>query len=367
MKTQTKVILFLLIALTGFSISAMKERKKKELNDKIQQIVNEREIAKSIVLSTFNNEQNRLLAARHNDEKEVASRHQRISTQIKDVYAGKLRIPLVNTGTPPPTTEEVAEEERTISERNEKLRQNDEMRDSELMAIKDTFDKNLKPLVLKRDADLDSIQKLAESKLAGLPKTAKLPPASLGGMPIAPQDASIKIKGLYIGMDIKDVNDWFNEKFGKTNVSILEGKEKGAPKILIGTDLSLSQVRGYVKMSMEDPSFPLEAAIGQARLMTEGKITIDISEICANTNGAIDEISLTSSFVNYLFKTSDMEASEFVRQFTESYKLPKMSISDDYQTWSYTSPDGVKIIIDGEKNILIKKVENKAKVKGAFD
>ena len=64
---------------------------------------------------------------------------------------------------------------------------------------------------------------------------------------------------------------------------------------------------------------------------------------------------------------SNMDASAFVQQFINSYNIPAMKVSDNLQSWTYTSPDGVKVTIDTKKNVTLEKVESTQERKQSFN
>ena len=68
-----------------------------------------------------------------------------------------------------------------------------------------------------------------------------------------------------------------------------------------------------------------------------------------------------------MFNADNMEASAFVKEFMNAYKIPSMKPSDNWQNWIYTSEDGVKVTISQDKSILIEKAASKSESKFSFD
>lgn len=179
-----------------------------------------------------------------------------------------------------------------------------------------------------------------------------------------------RVKGLSIGMNVRSIPAWCKEKLGDSGEEYMETKNHGNPAILINCTMGML---GYAMVNSLSsyPSFDLPAFVSKVKAKLESQSEaleyIDTSLILSNEKGLVNEIMLNSKLVNYLFKSSDMEASEFAKQFIEAYKIPKMNVSDDGRSWNCTSPDGVKIIIDENKNIYLIKVQSHAEVKGSFD
>lgn len=167
--------------------------------------------------------------------------------------------------------------------------------------------------------------------------------------PVAPKDATIKVKGLYIGMDIQTVPALLKEKStGKwsTISDVIEGGSKEA--------IFPATVNFYV-------------AVNQLSLITGSGDVVPVAIVKAGPDRKAIYILLNGVIVNDLFNAADMEASAFVKQFISAYNIPEMKVSDNLQSWTYTSPDGVKVTIDTTKNVLLEKVESAQERKQSFD
>jgi hypothetical protein len=92
------------------------------------------------------------------------------------------------------------------------------------------------------------------------------------------------------------------------------------------------------------------------------------SFMLADAKGEVYSIVLQPPLVNYLFKSKDIEFSEFINLFVDAYDLNDMPILDNkIDSFSCTTAEGVKITIDSNRTLTMKKVDEPAKVKGAFD
>jgi len=187
------------------------------------------------------------------------------------------------------------------------------------------------------------------------------------------KDAEIKIKGLYIGMDIRSIGTWFKEKLGQSDAQIIVTKNNGDPAIVIDRSVGIVLLAGPLSL-LEKSDTPVDLLNFLWKLLSQegegGEYTranVHPSIILANNMGCVNEISLSGNLVNYLFKATDMEPTEFVKQFVEAYNIPEMKVSDDRKSWCYTSSGGIKITIDQTKRVTLIKGVSKAEVKGAFD
>lgn len=150
--------------------------------------------------------------------------------------------------------------------------------------------------------------------------------------PAAPKDASIKVKGLYIGMDIQTVP------------ALLK---KSLPPDFAGDVSDVTKVE----------------LLGNFPIVIFGGDVI----VTAELDGKVNKIILNTSLASHLFNSADMDASAFVQQFANSYHIPEMKVSDDRQFWTYTSPDGVKVTIDTTKAVMLEIVASAQDHKQSFN
>ena len=154
--------------------------------------------------------------------------------------------------------------------------------------------------------------------------------------------SEIKIKGLFIGMDIQTVPALLKEKFA--------GKDWGIH------DVAKGDAGNFSGMITKPENFYV--AIGGA---------LPLGTVIAGPDGKVTEIKLTSMVVDALFNATDMDASAFVQQFINAYNIPEMKVSDDMESWNYTSSEGVKIKIDNKKGVFVEKVASSQERKQSFD
>ena len=157
----------------------------------------------------------------------------------------------------------------------------------------------------------------------------------------AEKSASIKVKGLFIGMDIRTVPAILREKLAGSDWGIQDVQKGDAGRFGGITDAE----NYYVGVGGGVP-------IG---LVVSGP---DLKVISINIGGML---------ANDMFNAADMEATAFVQQFANAYAIPEMTIADDMQSYVYTSPDGVQVRIDSDKTVVITKVASVDERKKAFD
>ena len=156
-------------------------------------------------------------------------------------------------------------------------------------------------------------------------------------IPDAAPAGAILVKGLWIGMNINTVPAILKEK--------LAGK-----KNCLGMDVVVKDVQnGLIPGSL------------CVFVLPDGGV------ITAGADRKVNSISLSAPLVGLMFNADNMEASAFVKEFMNAYKIPSMKPSDNWQNWIYTSEDGVKVTISQDKSILIEKAASKSESKFSFD
>jgi hypothetical protein len=127
----------------------------------------------------------------------------------------------------------------------------------------------------------------------------------------------------------------------------------------------------YLGMPAEDAYKIIYRALSRTILSQMGGH--DAISVCAKGSmfvgsaGEVIAINLDAIAVNALFDSDRQDASVFVETFIKAYGIPRMNPSDDFSSWTYTSPDGAKLTIDTQKNILLEKVASKKEQKKNFD
>jgi hypothetical protein len=160
------------------------------------------------------------------------------------------------------------------------------------------------------------------------PSTSSPPTSS------APQatESSLKVKGLYLGMDIKGV------------VAILKQK--------------LPQNQDFDVLDA--------IAVRQAVLISHGAEGI-VGTVQATPKGDVVGILIGGGALDALFSASGMEASDFTQEFVNAYHIPEMKVGDDRKSWVYSSPDGYRVEITATKILSIVKIPNAAERRKSFD
>lgn len=158
------------------------------------------------------------------------------------------------------------------------------------------------------------------------------------------EPSTIKIKGIYIGMDINDIPTLLDKKLAGTDFAedlFKEVNENGVIHVIINPKNSISHTKFGSHIDMK--GFGL---------------------INATTKNQVTSYYLKGPLVDILFNSSDLSTDDFVKAFTDAYKIPEMKGEGCY---IYTSPDGVKISIDRDKSITVEKVPSETERKASFD
>lgn len=191
--------------------------------------------------------------------------------------------------------------------------------------------------------------------------------------PATPKGTTIKIKGIYVGMDIQSVPALLKEKLAGKDWIITDAAKGSAIINLRDKSESLltdaekqivtSQVINFASVGIPVPYFPEpeDFYVFIAKTFASG------GWISAGPDGKVAAILLRNEFVNDSFNAADMDASAFVKQFISAYDIPEMKVSDNLQSWTYTSPDGVKVTIDTQKNVSLEKVASAQDRKQSFN
>lgn len=192
--------------------------------------------------------------------------------------------------------------------------------------------------------------------------------------PTAPKDATIKVKGLYIGMDIQTVPALLKEKLagkdwiisdaaqGSTLNAIFHKARSDGSNMTDAEKQSMTSTMLALGASSLSPLEPEYFFVGIVQLPFS-----DGGKFVALPDRKVGLILLNGSLVNDLFNAADMDASAFVKQFISAYDIPEMKVSDNLQSWTYTSPDGVKVTIDTQKKVSLEKVASAQDRKQSFN
>lgn len=153
---------------------------------------------------------------------------------------------------------------------------------------------------------------------------------------------SLVVKGIYIGMNINEVQSVLRTKIDTSKVSVADvSKGDGGkfPNALTGPENYYIALGGL---------FP-------------------IGVILAGPDGAVDYIMFSEILVNNIFKAQGAPAVTFAQQFINAYGIPEIKLSDDRRSWFYLSPDGVKLTITVDKDVYIERISSEAERRDAFN
>lgn len=135
----------------------------------------------------------------------------------------------------------------------------------------------------------------------------------------------LNMKGLHLGMDIKEAHQIFEKLLEGTDNKVGEIKDG---EIAFAT-LGEHPKNKYFNFFMQDG-------------------------VEANSKGEVFVFIIPGMIVKKMFNVGDMEVSDFAVKFAESYSIPGFKVTDDGENYYFDSPHGYRIEIDKYKALLIK-------------
>jgi hypothetical protein len=165
-------------------------------------------------------------------------------------------------------------------------------------------------------------------------------PASV---PQAAKPDALKIKDLYIGMDIQSVPN--------AMMAILAERELADfsfTDVIKASDGSQC-VLMYTKSFLHAIDARMHERYGAAR--APGKVDEEILTSCINSDGVLTAKSGADSRVSRIefndikdiFNVKDLSPAEFVKNLSREYHIPEMKPNETQTAWSSIRPDGTKI------------------------
>lgn len=195
------------------------------------------------------------------------------------------------------------------------------------------------------------------------------------------QEKPLIIKGLYIGMDVKDAKTKIESLLGKNwKVSPLGMTTAILPKNFTAEeDIFGKKDRFYPIIVYETDQFAQKEITGIGGLYVTGEYGFaiiyndssykdDIYEgfISADkATGRVIRMSFSGEIINKIYSAEKINAEDFVDQFKNAYNLPEWYWIA--YGWRYSSPKGYVVTIKTDKfldvKIIIVKQENKPSIK----
>ena len=166
----------------------------------------------------------------------------------------------------------------------------------------------------------------------------------------APQKSSpLKIKDLYIGMDIQSVPNAMMEILAEQQLpdfSFTDAIQAGD-----GTQCVLM----YTKPFLRAIEARMHERYGEGR--AQAKVDEEILTSCVNSDGVLMAKSdLTNKVVRIefndikdIFNAADLSPADFVKKLTREYRIPEMKPNEAQTSWSYISPDGTSVVVDAKE------------------
>jgi hypothetical protein len=168
------------------------------------------------------------------------------------------------------------------------------------------------------------------------------PQASVSAPQAAKTDA-LKIKGLYIGMDIQSVPNAMMAILAERELADFSFTD--VIKLSDGSQCVLMYTKSFlhaIEARMQDRYSAARAS---------GKVDEEILTSCINSDGVLTAKSGPDSKVSRIefndikdiFNAKDLPPAEFVKNLSREYRIPEMKPNESQTAWSYTSPEGSKV------------------------
>ena len=161
--------------------------------------------------------------------------------------------------------------------------------------------------------------------------------------------SALKIKELYIGMDIQNVPNAMMEILAERQLSDFGFTE------VITTGDGTKCVLMYSKSFLQAIEARMHDRYGEAR--APGKVDAELLTSCINSDGVLTAKAGTDNKVNRIefndikdiFNAKDLSAAGFARNLSREYLIPEMKPNDTQTAWSYLSPDGTKVEVNAKE------------------
>ena len=179
--------------------------------------------------------------------------------------------------------------------------------------------------------------------------TPPITPQTPVSSPQAGKSPSLKIKDLYIGMDIQNVPNALVAILAEQQLS-----DFGFTEVIRVADGSQC-VLMYSKSFLRAIDARMHDRYGEAR--APGKVDEELMTSCIHSDGVLTTKSgpdnkvsrIEFNDVKDIFNAKDLSPAEFVKKLSTEYHIPEMKPNETKTVWSYTDPDGTKIEVDAKE------------------
>ena len=146
---------------------------------------------------------------------------------------------------------------------------------------------------------------------------------------------TLNVKGLCLGMDITEAQNVCKKLFEGAPLGLAVDDTIGEGGLLIyGIGDENGKYFGFTALGMQ---------------LAGGGVTAD-------KNGKINGYTFSGGIVKHIFGVKDMEDSDFVQKFADTYNIPNFNVADNLESWYFSSPNGYRIEIKEGKGLTIKQI-----------
>ncbi len=160
---------------------------------------------------------------------------------------------------------------------------------------------------------------------------------------------ALKIKSLYIGMDIQSVPNAMMAILAEQQLS-----DFGFTDVIKAGD-GTQCVLMYTKSFLQAIDARMHERYGEAR--APGKTDEELATSCINSDGVLTAKSgpdnkvarIEFNDVKDMFNAKDLSPSEFVKRLSKEYHILELKPNEAQTAWSFISPDGTKVEVDAKE------------------
>lgn len=168
--------------------------------------------------------------------------------------------------------------------------------------------------------------------------------------PSNPPAETLKIKGLYIGMNIQDASSAMKSIITQQNLDRFEVMDIRKADDKSCVLMMVKDLKGMIFQNL-NPSIEESERKAYAEKQLNAVLDTECSggqtnaspalAVWAGADGKVNRIHFNN--FEEVFDAKGLPVSEFMQKFVSAYSIPEMKPNDDNTGWIYVSPEGIKV------------------------
>ncbi|MEN9446256.1 MAG: hypothetical protein RL728_768 [Bacteroidota bacterium] len=150
--------------------------------------------------------------------------------------------------------------------------------------------------------------------------------------------SDLKVKGLYIGMPMEEA--------------------------LVA---SKSAVQGTSVSNWAEQMKIEKFGDGTSNIVIKNAFGMPLFIVLADSSQKVITYAFEWPAVNAIFNSGDMSMKEFAQLFIDSYNIPNLEPDEKGENLVHTLPSGVKVMITGDKGVVVQKTQTQSERKASFN